>query len=396
MIFSGSRPFCLPPTLFCAAMVLAGVLILNLPLASEMPTGAVTQMSTEEHLAKPGWWPRKGDAPRSAYVGAAACAECHSELFDGQQQHAMARSSLLVSNGSGFNPSTDFSIGLAHYSVRSQNRILTYKVSYNSQSFSVPVTWVFGSGHHGQTFIYRRAGEWWETRMTIFTGFGPGITPGESDAVPSSLAGALGRSIPSGELPMCFGCHATAAVTSGKFNPASAIPGISCEGCHGPGAAHVSLAHSGVSDNPGLILNPGHLDPATSVDFCGSCHRTWWDVSQLRDQGVNVVRFSAYRLEQSRCWGKGDARLTCAACHNPHKPLATDASAYDQKCLQCHVQSAAMKPTADHPGPACPVKTSQCTSCHMPRYEVPQMHSLFTDHRIRIVRNPGVIPTHWD
>ena len=43
----------------------------------------------------------------------------------------------------------------------------------------------------------------------------------------------------------CFGCHATAAVTGGKLNPASAMPGISCEGCHGPGAAHVALAHAG-------------------------------------------------------------------------------------------------------------------------------------------------------
>lgn len=370
--------------------------VLQLPLWAEMPEGATKQMTTEEHLAKPGWWPRKDNAPRSAYVGAAACAECHSELFNGQQQHAMARSSLLVSKASGLNPSADFSIGRAHYSIRSENKILTYTVRYDSQSFSVPLTWAFGSGHHGQTFIYRRGDEWWETRMTLFRGFGPGITPGESDAIPASLADALGRSIPSHELPMCFGCHATAAVTSGKFNPASAIPGISCEGCHGPGAAHVTLAHSGVSGNPGLIFNPAHLDPATSVDFCGSCHRTWWDVSQLRDQGVNVVRFSAYRLEQSRCWGKGDARLTCAACHNPHKPLATDAAAYDQKCLQCHLQSTGMKLTADHPGPACPVKTGECTSCHMPKYEVPQMHSLFTDHRIRVVQDPGAIPTHWD
>lgn len=378
------------------APVVACLFVFQLSLSAEMPEAATKQMTTEEHLAKPGWWPRKGDAPRSAYVGAAACAECHSESFNGQQQHAMARSSSLVSNAKGMKTSADFALGLAHYSISSVNNSLMYKVSYNSQSVSIPLTWAFGSGHHGQTFIYRRGGEWWETRMTIFNGFGAGITPGESDAIPSSLAEALGRSIPSQELPMCFGCHATAAVASKKFTPASAIPGISCEGCHGPGAAHVALAHSGVSDNPGLIFNPAHLDPATSVDFCGSCHRTWWDVSQLRNQGVNVVRFSAFRLEQSRCWGKGDARLTCAACHNPHKPLATDASAYDEKCLQCHVQSAAMKPTAEHPAPACPVKTSQCTSCHMPKYEVPQMHSLFTDHRIRVVRNPGVVPTNWD
>lgn len=379
-----------------AVSVLISVLLLLVPVTAEMPATAATQMTTDEHLMQPGWWPRKGDAPRSAYVGAAVCAECHTELFNGQQQHAMAHSSFRPNNAAATVPAARFSMGPAVYSISSENKTLVYKVNYNAQSFSVPLTWVFGSGHHGQTFVYYRAGQWWETRMTIFKGFGSGVTPGESGAVPESLADALGRSIPSQELPKCFGCHATAAVTSGKFNPASGIPGISCEGCHGPGAAHVALAHAGVSTNPGLIFNPAHLDPATSVDFCGSCHRTWWDVSELRNQGVNVVRFSAYRLEQSRCWGKGDARLTCAACHNPHKPLATYASAYDQKCLSCHVQSAAIAPSADHPGPACRVKTSNCTSCHMPRYEVPQMHSLFTDHRIRVVRNPGVVPSNWD
>jgi hypothetical protein len=32
----------------------------------------------------------------------------------------------------------------------------------------------------------------------------------------------------------------------------------------------------------------------------------------------------------------------------------------------------------------------------MPKYEVPQTHSRFTDHRIRVVRHPGEIPTQWD
>jgi hypothetical protein len=375
--------------------VFVGILLLRMPVLAEMPATAATQMTTEDHLAQPGWWPRKGNAPRSAYIGAAACAECHSELFKGQREHAMARSAVPVKKGVEV-ATSNFSIGPAQYSIRNENNSLIYSVRYHEQTFSAPLTWIFGSGHHGQTFVYYRAGKWWETHMSIFNRFGPGVTPGESNAIPESLAGALGRSIPVDELPLCFGCHATAAVTSGKFAPASAMPGISCEGCHGPGAAHVALAHAGVSTNPGLIFNPATLDSAASVDFCGSCHRTWWDVSELGDPGVTVVRFSAYRLEQSRCWGKGDQRLVCAACHNPHKPLATEASAYDEKCLACHVQSAAMTRSADHPGPACPVKTSNCTSCHMPKYLVPQMHSPFTDHRIRVVRNPGVVPSSWD
>jgi len=54
------------------------------------------------------------------------------------------------------------------------------------------------------------------------------------------------------------------------------------------------------------------------VDYCGSCHRTWWDVTLDESPGLKSLRFQPYRLENSRCWGKGDARLTCVACHDPH------------------------------------------------------------------------------
>ena len=55
-------------------------------------------------------------------------------------------------------------------------------------------------------------------------------------------------------------------------------------------------------------------------------------------RGSLNVRFQPYRLENSRCWkeGKGDARITCLSCHDPHQPLAMDPASYDSSCLQCH------------------------------------------------------------
>jgi hypothetical protein len=209
--------------------------------------------------------------------------------------------------------------------------------------------------------------------------------------IPDSLDHSLGREIPKDEQVQCFGCHTTAANVSGHLDTEHFMPGISCEGCHGPGAAHVAAANAGFGGNPGMIFNPAHLDPSTSVDFCGSCHRTWWDISNLPYRGVNNARFPAYRLESSKCWGKGDARLTCMACHDPHQPLLKDMSAYDSKCLACHVTTAGQK-LADHPGSACLVATSKCATCHMPRYEIPKMRTVFTDHYIRIVKDATVFP----
>src|SRR5579884_1638090 len=58
-------------------------------LLAQVPATIGQQYTSEEHLAKPGWWPRKGDAPRSDYVGAEVCAQCHATLAAGQAKHAM-------------------------------------------------------------------------------------------------------------------------------------------------------------------------------------------------------------------------------------------------------------------------------------------------------------------
>jgi hypothetical protein len=103
------------------------------------------------------------------------------------------------------------------------------------------------------------------------------------------------------------------------------------------------------------------------------------------------VRFQPYRLERSRCWGNGDARLKCVTCHNPHEPIVRDAASYDAKCLACHV-TRGVKTSPDHPGKSCPVGVKGCVTCHMPPAEIPSMHAPFTDHRIRIARKGEIFP----
>jgi hypothetical protein len=139
------------------------------------------------------------------------------------------------------------------------------------------------------------------------------------------------------------------------------------------------------------IFNPGTLSPSDSVDFCGSCHTTWWDVKLSAVKGVSNVKSQPYRLESSKCWGKGDERLTCIACHDPHQQMQTDPTAYDGACLSCHA-SAASGEDPKHAALPCTVATKNCSSCHMPKVYVPEMHYNFTDHRIRIVRKGEAYP----
>jgi hypothetical protein len=132
-------------------------------------------------------------------------------------------------------------------------------------------------------------------------------------------------------------------------------------------------------------MNPRRLAAADSIDFCGACHATFWDVQLAGERGLAALRSQPFRLESSRCWSEsgGDARLACVACHDPHKPLVRDAATYDARCLACHGPESHSAST----GPRqCPVAGDACVSCHMPKYDVPEMHFKFTDHLIRAAR----------
>ena len=170
----------------------------------------------------------------------------------------------------------------------------------------------------------------------------------------------------------------------------SLIPGVTCEACHGSGARHVAAAQAGKLGNHRLIFNPGNLDATDSINFCGSCHRTALDVLKLGQHGPKTVRFQPYRLVSSRCWDGWDKRISCIACHDPHKALQQNSREYDVKCLSCHASES--KPDAQHRAPACTVSKSNCISCHMPKVDLPGGHARFTDHYIRIVRPGGAHP----
>ena len=89
-------------------------------------------------------------------------------------------------------------------------------------------------------------------------------------------------------------------------------------------------------------------------------------------------------LEQSRCWGNGDARLTCVACHDVHKPRVQDAAFYDKVCLGCHSAASDAQKGRAHAIGTCKVSKHDCVTCHMPKYTIPSMHTAFTDHKIAV------------
>lgn len=336
------------------------------------------------------WDPAEGAPPDAVYVGEAVCAACHPSEAKAAPFTAMGQAAESVAECKILRDHPELTGRLGPYSYRITRRgsESIYSVSDGHQTLSVPVLWAFGQGEAGQTYILQYNGVYYQSRVSFFDDTKSLDQTLGVPAPAASLEDALGQRMTPDETHDCFACHTTDSVSGFHLHLPTMTLGVSCEACHGPGGAHVAAVKSGGAAGAS-IFNPGKLAPGDLDDFCGSCHRTWWKVQMMHIQGVNNVRFQPYRLENSRCWSPDDARISCLACHNPHQPVVRNNSDfYDARCLECHVSKTPARPDHAHPGKACPVATSNCVSCHMPKYELPGGHFKFTDHDIRVVR-PG-------
>jgi hypothetical protein len=317
----------------------------------------------------------------------------------------MARTAVLLGSEPDVLPipgRMTFRSGTFDYQIALSEGRAVYTATDGTRSLSAKLKWSFGDGHVGQSYLFEQDGKLYESRVSYFDSLkGLHFTPGRELSQLHGLEEAMARPVDGEEQLRCFSCHTTGSTIKDKLESTRLIPGITCEACHGPGFNHVvaqkMASLQGQVWEPGeeaaLIFNPAKLSPVDAVDFCGSCHGTWWDVKLGGIEGIGNIRAQPYRLEKSRCWGKqGDARLTCAACHDPHQKLVRDTLSYDRNCLSCHLATNSSSPTPEHPGPACKVATKNCVSCHMPKFEDPATHYAFTDHYIRIVQQGAPYP----
>jgi len=380
--------------LMCLGIALAVVVTAR----SEAQTGDVAGVpsTTEERLQSPGWWPTKGLPTRDEYLGPAACAACHASEAADQESTPMAKACAPAGSSKNLqaHPRLTFRQDPYKYDLTRVQASGVFSVSKGAQSISVALAWVFGEGEVGETPVFKHDGTYYESRLSYFPVLGAlDISPGHPHSLPDNLVAALGLRLTAEDARLCFGCHNTAASTGGQFDPDHLIPGVTCEACHGPGAKHVAAMKSGQrAQGLAAVLNPAKLGPVDSVDYCGACHRTWADVLESGAVGVRTVRFQPYRLEGSRCWGTGDARLTCLSCHDPHKPLMRASGAYDRVCLHCHSGAGTTEGAGISRAVVCPQGTKDCVVCHMPKYEAPDTHAQFTDHRIRLVSRDRSYP----
>src|SRR4051812_11932511 len=264
--------------------------------SSKTPATIADQLLTSERVSAPGWWPTKGTFARDEFVGPAKCAQCHADIAETQNGSAMALTATRAAYSDLLraNP-LDHQLGGYAYRASVSQDVASYSVSDGKEKIDGPLGWTFGI-RMGQSYFFDYKGRTYLVPFTYYPEHKSfGFTVDQPHSIPESLNRAVGRVLPNQTIRGCFDCHTTASTTSGHFDPNQSIPGVTCEACHGPGANHIAAVKAGVaSQGTTMIMNPRQFKPADAIDFCGSCHRTWWDVVMGNATGQQALRFQPY------------------------------------------------------------------------------------------------------
>jgi len=322
------------------------------------------------------------------------CATCHEEEAQTQPATPMGRAMLIAANDPVFqkHPKLTFAHGAYAWAIELRGSDLTYTVSDASNSISLPVRWVFGFG--SQTFVLEYKGRLYESRVTYYPEIdGLSFTVGDQAAHLQTLTDAMGRDVSGREIQTCFECHSTGAIIEDRLRPDASTPGVQCVHCHRGAERHQEDIVRGRLDSVPPKL--GRLATEDVSNFCGQCHRSWGEVVRGHMFGKTDVRFQPYRLTNSQCYDGSDPRISCLACHDPHRDLVTDDAFYESKCLACHARTKAIfAKSKRHPAEGkplvkpCKVGKTGCIGCHMPKTPQPGGPRILTDHWIRVV-HPG-------
>lgn len=278
--------------------------------------------------------------------------------------------------------------------IRLDAKGMTHTLEEDGLKAQYRVSYYIGAGIVGRSYLVRIGDYLFQSPASYYTRMnGWDLTPGYE----SEHRLDFDHEIVAG----CLFCHtgsvALVGSSTNRYQNPPFTP-ISCERCHGEGAAHIQ------SPSSHNIVNPAKAEPRIRDSVCEQCHlegaarilnpgRDWWDFRAgqelektfsvyLENDASGVKAVSHFeQLALSKCARMSGGRLWCGTCHDPHGDVTGDrASQVKAICVSCHTQLSA----ASHPEPV-----TECTSCHMPsRGATDVVHAAVTDHRI--LRRPAL------
>ena len=358
------------------------------------------------------------ESPAVAFVGSAACGECHADAWrewsgshhDRAMQPATEETVLGDFDDASF---PNFPVVTRFF--ERDARFFVHTEGPDGAMGDFEVRYTFGVDPLQQYLIELPGGRLqsltlaWDTQRKRWFDLYPGerFAPGD----PLHWTGRYQR-----WNAMCAECHSTDLrkgydVATDTYRTRWAEIDVGCEACHGPGSAHSAWA-AGPEPRPaddGLTVRFAASDPRREVEVCAPCHarRTLLSIEPrvggplLDDFLPALLREDLYHADgqidaevyvygsfvQSRMYRQG---VRCTDCHDSHG-LRLRAER-DALCSQCHQElpdarfATLRRKRYDtpehhfHPDPA-----PACVECHMPARTYMQVDPRH-DHSFRVPR----------
>jgi len=198
----------------------------------------------------------------------------------------------------------------------------------------------------------------------------------------------------------CAECHSTNLrknfdAATDSYNTRWSEINVSCQSCHGPGAAHVTWAESGqdgeATGDAGLVVRYKTGDAHGLIESCARCHSRRHRVSPddahgrayMDDFEPSTLRAGLYYPDgqildevyvygsflQSKMYNQG---VDCSDCHDVHSTRLKKTG--NELCLQCHTSTPPTRfptlpakdyATPDHHFHSPDSAGAQCINCHM-------------------------------
>ena len=334
------------------------------------------------------------------YVGSAACAQCHRDIYDRWKTTPMANvvrdprqhpDAIIPSLET--NHVAPFAVNDAAFVYGSlwKQRFFT---KVGDDYYPLPVQWEVRNRTWSRYMVPDGA-DWWVP-----------FYPHDNAQRPTG--------------PTCDGCHSVGYDIRTKQ---VAEWNVGCERCHGPGSDHA--AHPSRAN----IVNPAHMDVVAESDTCIQCHSQgrplevpidgryydwpvgyhvglkladYWKLEEPVPGRTDFYYFADGTSHKNRMQGNDFVQsvmyrrgITCATCHDVHgttnyaqlrKPANT-------LCLDCHGPGSPNGPRTatleQHTRHRAGSPGSDCVACHMPAIQSEGVPSTFVHaHTFRFV-TPG-------
>ena len=350
----------------------------------------------------------------ATFVGSAACQSCHEGAFSDWigSHHELAMQIATADTVLGnFNDVTFDYFG-------SKTRFFTRDDSYyvvtqdaSGQDREYRITYTFGVEPLQQYLIEFPGGRLqtlafsWDTRLTADGGQRWFHAYGDEYIAPDDELHWTGPQ--QNWNYMCAECHSTNVdmgfeAKSNAFATTYSEISVGCEGCHGPGSAHVGLANAGIEKadyglevdlddrgNAAWIMNPDtgiaarselRTAPQQQPEACGRCHSRRGIIAPDYEYGEPLAHtHMPALLDQTLYFADGQildevyvygsflqsrmyqAGVSCTDCHNPHSAKLVGGNDPNAVCAQCHLPTKFAAPEHASHTPA----QAGCVDCHM-------------------------------